>query len=47
MLALVESVGMSRLLAQMAKLFEEEAATVACEQVWLLIDDVPSCKLYR
>jgi hypothetical protein len=46
MLALAESVGMPCLLAQTAKLFEEEAAVVACEHVWPLIDDVPSYKLY-
>jgi len=46
MLALAESVGMPCLLAQTAKLFEKEAAVVACEHVWPLIDDVPSYKLY-
>ncbi len=46
MLTLAESVGMPHLLAQIAKLFEEEATATACEQVWPLIDDVPSLKLY-
>ncbi len=43
---LAESVGMLRLLAQTSKLFEEEATTTAHEQVWPLIDDVPSRELY-
>ncbi len=45
-LALAESVGMPRLLTQMAKLFEDEAAAAAREEVWPLIDDVPSRELY-
>jgi hypothetical protein len=46
MLYLAGSVGMPCLLTQMAKVFEEEAVVVACEQVWPLIDDVPSHELY-
>jgi hypothetical protein len=37
---------MPRLLTQMAKLFEDEAAAAAREEVWPLIDDVPSRELY-
>ncbi|CAK9856478.1 unnamed protein product [Sphagnum jensenii] len=46
MLALAELVGMSCLLTQIAKLFEEEPAIAAREQVWPFIDDVPSRELY-
>ncbi len=46
MLALVESVGMPRLFAQMAKLFEEEVIAAAHKQVWPLIDNVSSRELY-
>jgi len=45
-LALAESVGMPRLLTQMAKLFEEEVAATAHEEVWPLIDKVSSRELY-
>jgi hypothetical protein len=37
---------MPRLLAQTAKLFEEEVASTTCKQVWPFIDDMSSCKLY-
>jgi hypothetical protein len=46
MLALAESIGMPHLLAQTAKLFKEQAAVATHKQVWPLIDNVPSYKLY-
>ncbi len=46
MLALVESVGMPRLLTQTTKLLKEEAAVAAHKQVWPFINNVPSRELY-
>jgi hypothetical protein len=37
---------MSRLFAQIAKLFEEEAIAATCKQVWPFIDDMLSHQLY-
>jgi len=46
MLYLAESVGMSRLLTQTAKLFKEKTTIVAREWVWPFIDNMPSRELY-
>ncbi len=46
MLALAELVSMSHLFAQMTKLFEKEATTIAHKQVWPFIDNMSSRELY-